>query len=99
MLGLLLVTTSVNDITERTHDEDVYDVDDDRRIGSGGAVVPIADPDATASAAIALLQNEDLWYKAQKAGLERTKKYYTHKMMFDKYDETYRNALVSPWQE
>ena len=93
--GLPCIATDVGACRELIEGQN----DDDRRIGSGGAVVPIADPDATATAAINLLQNEELWHKAQQAGLERTKKYYTHKMMFDKYDETYRNALESPWQE
>jgi len=68
--------------------------DEDKLLGAGGVVVPIADPDAAAKGALLLIGNEDNWHKAQKAGLKRVKKYYTHKMMFDAYRDVYTTALA-----
>lgn len=67
--------------------------DEDRALGHSGAVVPIADPEATAREAIRLLQDEDLWHRAQTAGLERVRRYYTLESMFDAYRGIYQQAL------
>ena len=69
--------------------------DDDQQLGRSGSVVPIADPEATAREAIRLLLDEDLWYRAQKAGLERVRRYYTLDSMFDAYRGIYQQALAS----
>lgn len=69
--------------------------EEDRALGRSGSVVPIADPEATAREAIRLLLDEDLWHRAQKAGLERVQRYYTLENMFDAYRDIYVNALDS----
>jgi glycosyltransferase involved in cell wall biosynthesis len=74
--------------------------EDDRALGAGGAVVSIADPEATAQAAIELLSDEEKWYRAQAAGLARVSQFYTLKRMFNTYHDLYRKALSeSPWPE
>ncbi|CAN0582558.1 unnamed protein product [Ectocarpus sp. 12 AP-2014] len=67
--------------------------DEDRALGPSGAVVPIADPEATAREAIRLLSDQELWHKAQTAGLERVKRYYTLDSMFDAYRNIYDQHL------
>lgn len=68
--------------------------DEDRAIGASGAVVPIADPEATAREAIHLLSSPEHWLKAQAAGLERVKRFYTLDSMFDAYRSIYHEALA-----
>lgn len=69
--------------------------DEDKALGSAGEVVPIADPDATAQAALRLLTNNERWLVAQRVGLERVERFYTHNMMFDKYRDIYAAAIES----
>jgi glycosyltransferase involved in cell wall biosynthesis len=67
--------------------------DEDRALGASGAVVPIADPEATAREAVRLLSNPDQWRKAQQAGLERVQKFYTLDSMFTAYRSIYQQGL------
>lgn len=67
--------------------------DDDKALGPSGAVVPIAEPEATAREAIRLLSNPDQWHRAQQAGLERVKRFYTLESMFNAYQGIYNAAL------
>jgi len=69
--------------------------EEDKKLGKSGEVVPIADPDAVARAAVSLLTDTTRWYESQKIGLERAQRFYTHKMMFDKYRTIYSEALAS----
>lgn len=73
--------------------------EDDRALGSSGAVVPIADPEATAREAVRLISDQELWRKAQAAGLERVKRYYTLGSMFDAYRGIYQRHLHQPGEE
>jgi glycosyltransferase involved in cell wall biosynthesis len=66
---------------------------EDRALGPSGAVVPIADPEATAAAAIKLLTEPERWRAAQTAGVARVEGFYTQKMMYDGYRDVYRDAL------
>ena len=66
---------------------------DDQAIGSAGALVSIANPDATAEAAVALLSDEERWRRAQKAGIERVERFYTQRDMLENYRRTYREAM------
>jgi glycosyltransferase involved in cell wall biosynthesis len=66
---------------------------EDKALGHSGAIVPIADPEATAAAAIKLLSNPEDWRKAQAAGIARVEQFYTQKMMYDAYRTIYRDAL------
>lgn len=67
--------------------------DEDKKIGPSGAVVPIADPDATAREALRLLSDTEVWEKAQSSGLERVQRYYTLDNMFAQYREIYQSLL------
>ena len=71
---------------------------DDRALGSAGAVVSIANPEATAEAAVALLADESRWKSAQQAGIQRVKTFYTQRSMLDSYRTTYREAIESRQQ-
>lgn len=68
--------------------------EEDRRIGPSGAVVPIADPDATAKEALRLLGDSQAWRSAQRAGLERVRRYYTLDSMFSQYRDIYRSLII-----
>ncbi|WP_165857392.1 GT4 family glycosyltransferase PelF [Marinobacter sp. JSM 1782161] len=68
---------------------------EDRALGASGAVVPIADPEATAREAVRLLGDEQAWYAAQRAGLERVERYYTLDSMFEAYRDIYRKGTTA----
>ncbi|NQD37312.1 GT4 family glycosyltransferase PelF [Permianibacter sp. IMCC34836] len=68
---------------------------EDKAMGSAGAVVAIADPESTAQAALALLNDPERWQSAQRAGLQRVEKYYDDRMMFGAYRELYQATLAS----
>jgi len=72
---------------------------EDQALGVSGAVVPIADPEATAREAIRLLTDHQAWKSAQKAGLERVQRYYTLSSMFDQYRDIYNEALAPLLEE
>jgi glycosyltransferase involved in cell wall biosynthesis len=66
---------------------------EDRALGTAGAVVAIADPDATARSAVALLRDPARWSAAQRAGIARVEGFYTERLMLDRYRAIYRTAL------
>ncbi len=70
--------------------------DEDRALGSAGAVVPIADPAQFARAALALLDDDARWRAAQQAGLARVRRYYTKAQMTDRYAALYTQLAVAP---
>ena len=65
----------------------------DRALGSAGAITPIADPQATGGAIIALLSNGERWRAAQAAGLERARRYYREELMYSAYRDIYATAM------
>ena len=67
---------------------------EDRALGVSGAVVNIADPQALADAAIALLRDEARWHAASQAGIARVERYYTDVLMFGLYRDVYEKALA-----
>lgn len=69
---------------------------EDRALGVAGEVVPIADPQATAGAILALLGDAPRWHQAQATGLARVRRYYTEALMLDQYRQLYRTALEKP---
>ncbi len=73
--------------------------DEDRAIGTAGAVVPIANPDETAAAAIALLDDPQRWQAASRAAITRVERYYDQRRMFDEYRQLYRQCLGQPATE
>jgi len=68
---------------------------EDRALGAAGAVVDIADPDATAREAMALLADEDRFRRAQAAGIARVERYYTDRQMLDTYARIYQEAITA----
>jgi glycosyltransferase involved in cell wall biosynthesis len=70
--------------------------EEDRALGSAGSVVFIADPEGAARAALDLLNDAGRWHAAQKAGLERVRRYYNDRLMFDSYRGLYLRALDDP---
>ena len=69
--------------------------EEDRALGHSGAVVPIANPEETARAALMLLTDGERWRAAQQAGFERVERYYTQKTMFARYRKLYQTTLES----
>lgn len=69
--------------------------EEDKSLGRSGAVVPIADPEATSREAIRLLLDEQVWRQASVAGLARVKRYYTLEAMFDSYRDIYDTAIAA----
>ena len=68
----------------------------DRDLGAAGSIVPIADPEATGRAALALLDDENRWSRAQVAGIARVERFYTRAQMLESYGALYREATA--WQ-
>jgi glycosyltransferase involved in cell wall biosynthesis len=66
---------------------------EDRALGRAGRVVPFADADALAQAAIELLSSPDTWRECQVAGLLRVERHYTLDHMLGAYQTIYRTAL------
>ena len=67
--------------------------EEDRQLGRAGAVVPIANPDQTAAAAIGLLSDPQRWQACREAGIRRVERYYTQSRMFREYRKLYRHCL------
>jgi glycosyltransferase involved in cell wall biosynthesis len=63
----------------------------DRALGAAGAVVPIADHEALAHAALALLQDRPRWDAAQRAGILRVEAYYAQSRVIDSYRSLYQS--------
>jgi len=69
--------------------------DEDKVLGTSGAVVNIADPQALADAAITLLRDESRWQAASRAAIARVERYYTDDLMFGRYRAVYEQALAA----
>lgn len=69
---------------------------EDAEIGASGRVVRIADPDALAQAALELLGDPKAWQSASEAAMARVEKYYSQRMMFDRYEALYEKNFA--WQ-
>jgi glycosyltransferase involved in cell wall biosynthesis len=65
----------------------------DRTLGQAGRVVPFADTEALAQAAIELLSQPEAWQLCQFAGLARVRRSYAQASMVEAYREIYREAL------
>ena len=88
--GVPAVTTDVGSCRQLVEGLD----DEDRALGHSGSVVPIADPQRLADAAIGLLKNPATWQAASQAGIARVERYYTDTMMFDRYRRVYEGAFA-----
>ena len=96
--GVPTVTTDVGSCRQLVEGLD----EEDRALGCSGAVVPIAQPQQLADAALALLADTATWNAASQASIARVERYYTDTMMFDRYRKVYENAfahspLEAPW--
>jgi glycosyltransferase involved in cell wall biosynthesis len=65
----------------------------DRALGLAGRVVPFADADALARAAIELLSDNDTWHACQAAARKRVAQHYSQEAMLDAYMRVYQRAL------
>ena len=68
----------------------------DQALGRSGDVVPIANPEAVARAALPLLQDEGAWRSARQAAVQRVETYYTQTGMLENYGRLYAQALTAP---
>lgn len=90
--GLPVVTTDVGACRELVEGR----TPEDRAQGAAGAVVPIADPEAVARAALALLEPAR-WRAAQQVAVRRVETYYAEARVFEAYQQIYREART--WRE
>jgi polysaccharide biosynthesis protein PelF len=68
-------------------------ISEDRALGQAGRVVPFADAEALAKAAIELLSSPDTWRACQAAGIARVERHYSQSAMLDAYRSVYLSAL------
>ena len=87
--GVPCITTDVGACREQIEGGSA----EDRSLGQAGRVVPFADAEALASAAIELLSSPDTWRTCQAAGIARVEQYYSQSAMLDAYRAVYRSAL------
>ncbi len=86
--GVPVVSTDVGACRELIEGSDA----EDRALGFAGAVVPIADPQALAQVAHALLSDSGRWHAAQQAGIRRVERYYRQSCVLDSYRAIYQAA-------
>jgi glycosyltransferase involved in cell wall biosynthesis len=67
--------------------------EEDRALGLAGRVVPFADADALARAAVELLSDSSTWHSCQAAARKRVAKHYSQQFMLDAYLKVYQTAL------
>jgi glycosyltransferase involved in cell wall biosynthesis len=67
----------------------------DRELGTAGRVVPLANPEALATAMLALLGDVECWRSAQAVALERVTRYYDSHVMENRYRELYARLMDS----
>jgi len=65
----------------------------DRALGTAGAIVQIADPEATAARIVELLADPARWRAAQQAGIARVERSYTEELMLQRYRDLYRTSF------
>ncbi|HTU57279.1 MAG TPA: GT4 family glycosyltransferase PelF, partial [Polyangiales bacterium] len=65
----------------------------DRSLGLAGRVVPFADAEALARAAVELLSDTDTWHSCQAAARKRVAQHYSQEAMLDAYLKVYQRAL------
>ncbi len=74
--------------------------EEDRALGTAGLVTGIGNPEDTAQAIIAILQNPELHHSMSLAARARVKAYYDHDEMIRTYRTIYQSAMESEgvWQ-
>lgn len=83
--GIPAVTTDVGSCRELVCGID----EDDKALGCAGEVVPIANPEALASASMRLLLSEQLWQSASRSAIKRVERYYSDVDMISRYEQVY----------
>lgn len=73
--------------------------EEDKELGSAGAIVSIADPEALADEVARLFLNNDYWHQACDSAVNRVEKYFNEELLFKNYRRIYHNALEKSWQE
>lgn len=66
---------------------------EDKALGVCGRVVGIADPESLADACLELLDSRPAWEAASAAGIARVERYYTDRLLFERYQSVYDRAL------
>lgn len=66
---------------------------EDQALGSCGRVVGIASPEALADACLELLASPGQWQAASAAGIARVERYYSDRLLFERYRQVYDRAL------
>lgn len=66
---------------------------EDQALGSCGRVVGIANPEALADACLELLASPGQWQAASAAGIARVERYYSDRLLFERYRQVYDMAL------
>jgi glycosyltransferase involved in cell wall biosynthesis len=84
--GLPVVTTDVGACRELVEGR----TDADRALGAAGAVVPIAEPETTARAALSLLRDPERWRAAQQSAVRRVEQSYAEGGVLEAYRRVYR---------
>lgn len=90
--GLPVVATDVGACRELVEGR----TPEDRALGAGGAVVRIADPEATARAIVDLLRDPARWRAAREAGIRRVEASYAREHMIGAYRRIYQEAIAWP---
>jgi glycosyltransferase involved in cell wall biosynthesis len=86
--GLPAVTTDVGACRELIEGRSA----EDRALGAAGAVLPIADPEGVARAAIALLRDPARWRAAAQVAYQRAEAHYAEARVVDAYRQIYAEA-------
>ncbi len=66
---------------------------EDIKIGAAGDVTPIANAQVLAEKYVKYLEDEKLWYSAQKSALKRVEKYYRDDQFLKSYDKLYKEMM------
>jgi glycosyltransferase involved in cell wall biosynthesis len=91
--GVPVVATDVGSCSQLVYGHE----EEDRRLGSAGAVVGINDPKALAEAALELLLSPERWRAARDAAIARVGRFYTKELMVSAYRTLYEKG-VRDWR-
>jgi len=67
--------------------------EEDKKLGSAGEVVPVANPGALARAYIKFLTNERAWKSASQVAIRRVERFYSFESFLNNYRELYRRFI------
>lgn len=99
--GIPSVMTNVGSCYDIAHG----DAEEHPRLGQGGVVVPLVNPDEVAAAIYRLLSDPEFYQQCSQAIRQRVKKYYAKSDMLRKYREIYSELIIrsknseESWQE